>query len=176
MSVNALILPGTRARSRRAALSGPRRRAQLESRWRTRLQEVTELSLAYHDAAAAVAVSSGGRRSGMAGGRQLRSLMNRAIAARRALAETEEALARLSAGHFGFCEHCAAPMPPAQLAETPEARYCPRCDTEGIPALPGYSGLPGGKNPDGTTSSARNLCDRNRPARTIHFLAVSAGV
>ena len=140
MSVNAHTLPGTPARPRRAATSGPRRRAQLESRWRTRLQEVTELSLAYHDAAAAAAVRSGGRRSAQAGGRQLRYLMNRAVAARRALADTEDALARLSAGHFGFCEHCAAPMPAARLAETPEARYCPRCDAQAIPALPARPG------------------------------------
>ena len=36
-----------------AGSGGPHWRALLEDRWRTRLQEVTELSLAYHQAAAA---------------------------------------------------------------------------------------------------------------------------
>ena len=62
----------------------------------------------------------GGQR-GVAGGH--RQLLIQA----RALADTEEALVRLAAGHFGRCEHCAAPIPPAQLELEPEARYCPRC-------------------------------------------------
>jgi len=41
---------------------GPRWRALLEMRWRARLQEVTELALAYHEAAAAAAASHGNRR------------------------------------------------------------------------------------------------------------------
>jgi hypothetical protein len=93
----------------------------LESRWRARLLEVTELSLAYHDRAAAPVLSDGPGGGAHAGGRQLRRLLNRA------LADTEEALVRLAAGHFGRCEHCAAPIPAAQLAMEPEARYCPRC-------------------------------------------------
>lgn len=105
----------------------PRWRVLLESRWRARLLEVTELSLAYHDAAAAPVVPTGPDDGAQAGGRQLRRLLNRAVGARRALADTEEALVRLAAGHFGRCEHCAAPIPPAQLAREPEARYCPRC-------------------------------------------------
>src|SRR5215475_4383238 len=39
---------------------GPRWRALLEARWRARLQEVTELALAYHDAAAAAGRDTGG--------------------------------------------------------------------------------------------------------------------
>ncbi len=104
----------------------PRWRTVLESRWRVRLLEVTELSLAYHDAAAAPA-GSDGPNAVEAGGRRLRRLLSRAVDARRALADTEEALVRLAAGHFGRCEHCAQPIPPADLALTPEARYCPRC-------------------------------------------------
>jgi RNA polymerase-binding transcription factor len=105
----------------------PHWRALLESRWQARLLEVTELSLAYHDAAAAP-VHGGGQDGGAEpGGRQLRRLLNRAVAARRALADTEEALVRLASGHFGRCEHCTAPIPTTQLAFEPEARYCPRC-------------------------------------------------
>jgi RNA polymerase-binding transcription factor DksA len=88
---------------------------------------VTELSLAYHDRAAARVASDGPGGGAQPDGQQLRRLLNRAVAARRALADTEEALVRLAAGHFGRCEHCAAPIPAAQLAMEPEARYCPRC-------------------------------------------------
>ncbi len=102
-------------------------RVLLESRWRTRLLEVTELSLAYHDAAAAPVPYPGPGDDDQAGASQLRHLLNRAVAARRALADTEEALVRLAAGRFGRCERCAGLIPPAQLAVEPEARYCPRC-------------------------------------------------
>ena len=108
----------------------PRWRVRLESRWRARLLEVTELSLAYHDAAAAPVRSDGpaGVQAGVrAGGRQLRRLLNQAVDARRALADTEEALVRLAAGRFGRCEHCAQPIPAADLTLIPETRYCPRC-------------------------------------------------
>ena len=49
---------------------GPRWRALLEMRWRARLQEVTELALAYHEAEAAAgrgAVRTGSRSSGCCG-------------------------------------------------------------------------------------------------------------
>ena len=108
----------------------PHWRVRLESRWRARLLEVTELSLAYHDAAAAPVAShaaDGSSPHGSAEVRQLRRLLNRAVTARRALADTEEALVRLAAGRFGRCEHCAGPIPPARLALKPETRYCPRC-------------------------------------------------
>ena len=104
----------------------PRWRVRLDSRWRARLLEVTELSLAYHDAAAG-AVGSDAPAAAEAGRRQLRRLLSRAVDARRALADTEEALVRLSAGRFGRCEHCAQPVPAEVLALAPETRYCPRC-------------------------------------------------
>ena len=48
---------------RSAATPGPRWRARLEARWQAYVQEVTELSLAYHVAAAAVPdVIADGRR------------------------------------------------------------------------------------------------------------------
>ena len=49
------------------------------------------------------------------------------MTSRRALADTEEALARLSAGRYGWCESCAGAIPAQRLAATPEARYCARC-------------------------------------------------
>ena len=107
---------------------GPRWRALLEMRWRARLQEVTELALAYHEAAAA----AGGRGTGGGGDdgpqlQRLRRLQRRTVTSRRALADTEEALARLSAGRNGRCESCAGVIPAQRLAATPETRYCARC-------------------------------------------------
>jgi RNA polymerase-binding transcription factor len=107
---------------------GPRWRALLEMRWRARLQEVTELALAYHEAAAAAAAShgTGGGDTGPQMRRLLR-LLRRTVISRRALADTEEALARLSAGRYGRCESCAGAIPAQRLAATPETRYCARC-------------------------------------------------
>jgi RNA polymerase-binding transcription factor DksA len=96
----------------------------LEARWQARLQEVTELALAYHDAAAAAGRGPGGHERQV----RLRSLLRRTTASRRALADTEEALARLSAGRYGWCEGCAGAIPAERLAVTPETRYCARCD------------------------------------------------
>jgi DnaK suppressor protein len=95
--------------------SAARWRAILEARWRVRLQEVTELSMAYHGAA------------GDAEDRSVRRLLRQAVAARQRLADTEEALGRVSAGVFGQCEQCAAPVAEPLLAAVPETRYCPRC-------------------------------------------------
>jgi DnaK suppressor protein len=100
----------------------PRWRALLEARWQARLREVTELSLAYHAAAAAS-----------------RELLCRAVVARRKLADVEEALGRLAAGTFGYCEQCESPIPGGLLAAVPERRYCPRCEAGAGPA-PALSG------------------------------------
>ena len=104
---------------------GPWWRALLEARWRTRLQEVTELALAYHDAAAAAVGRGTG--SGHEARLRLRALLRQTVASRRALADTEEALARLSAGNYGWCESCAGAISAQRLAATPETRYCARC-------------------------------------------------
>src|SRR5215468_1612274 len=105
------------------AARGPTWRALLEAQWRARLEKVTELSLAYHDAAAVTAPAPAGRPAG----RDLRQLLRRAVAARRALADTEDALARLASGRYGVCEGCAAAIPAWLLVVAPEARYCLRC-------------------------------------------------
>jgi RNA polymerase-binding transcription factor DksA len=105
-----------------AVLPASRWRELLEKQWRARLSQVTELALAFAE--------TGERTSREAVGdsaRELRRLQWRTVAARRALADTEEALGRLSAGHYGHCEQCGADIPARWLASTPEARYCPRC-------------------------------------------------
>jgi RNA polymerase-binding transcription factor DksA len=94
----------------------PRWRAILEVRWRIRLQEVTELSMAYHGAA-----------SGGTGERDARRLLRRAVTARQRLADTEDALGRVAAGVFGQCEQCGAQITETLLVAAPETRYCARC-------------------------------------------------
>ncbi len=116
----------------------PRWRALLEARWQARVREVTELSLAYHVAAAAV---PGGTGDG-AGQPEVRALLRRAVAARRKLADVEEALGRLAEGRFGSCEQCGSLIPAALLAAAPETRYCPRCDAEPARVRPLAGRLP----------------------------------
>jgi DnaK suppressor protein len=99
---------------------GPYWRAILETRWRARLQEVTELSVAYHDA------DQDGRDAGPAQ-RDAQRLLGRTVAARRGLADVEEALGRLAAGNFGYCEQCGSALSAALLAASPESGYCPCC-------------------------------------------------
>jgi len=103
---------------------GPYWRALLEARWEIRLRELTELSLAYHGTAAPDGSGDG------TGHRQARMLLRRAVAARRRLANVEDALVRLAGGGFGRCEQCGSVIPDEFLAVNPEARYCLRCDPE----------------------------------------------
>jgi DnaK suppressor protein len=98
----------------------PAWRARLESHWRARLERVTELSLAYHDARDAGAAP---------GSRPARPLLRQATAERRALAEIEAALARVGQGRFGRCERCGGAIPAGRLTRTPQARYCLSCET-----------------------------------------------
>jgi RNA polymerase-binding transcription factor DksA len=98
----------------------PHWRALLEARWGERLQEVIELSLAYHRALDAAP-------DGLGGEPEVRRLLRRAVAARRRLADVEEALSRLAAGSFGCCEQCGAAIEPGLLGAVPEARYCSCC-------------------------------------------------
>jgi RNA polymerase-binding transcription factor DksA len=104
------------------APSLPQWRTLLEARWQARLQELIELSLAYHDAAAA-----DGARGDRAAARRLRETLRATVAARRGLADTEDALARLAAGRYGRCEQCGAAISAFRLALSPETRYCPAC-------------------------------------------------
>ena len=120
-----------------AGTPGPRWRARLEARWQAYVQEVTELSLAYHVAAAAVADDIGDG----AGQPEIASLLRRVSTARRKLADVEEALGRLAAGTFGSCEQCGSPIPAALLTAVPETRYCPRCDAPSPEPEAGPSGV-----------------------------------
>ena len=106
---------------------GPRWRAMLEARWQVRLRELTELSLAYHVAVAAVPAAAS---PDLAAAPEAQALLRRTVTARRRLADVEEALSRLAAGEFGRCEQCGAQIPDGLLAVAPEIRYCARCDGE----------------------------------------------
>ena len=115
---------------REPSLLLPAWRPLLETRWQQRLSTVTTLSLAYHDAADRP--DGGGRVGSQPESRELRRLMHEAAAARRALSDTEEALARLSAGTYGRCEQCTAAIPAARLFQEPEVRYCERCVLQAV--------------------------------------------
>lgn len=119
---------GQHAAPHLAPESLPGWRALLESHWRARLERVTELSLAYHDAEEAGAEPGGRRAAGLPGAGETRPLLRQAVAERRALAEIEAALSRLSNGCFGHCERCGGIVPAARLTRSPEARYCGTCD------------------------------------------------
>lgn len=124
-------------RSGPVQFGGPWWRALLEARWRDRLAEVTELSLEFHDAAAAAPAGQPTRL-----GPAVRRLMHQATAARRALADIDDALARLAAGRFGVCEYCGVTIPARTLQAKPEARYCVRCAGSAAPPGPVRSDVP----------------------------------
>ena len=104
----------------------------LDERWQQRLSTLTELALAYHDAA-----ESCGRPAGAAETARLQRLLREATAARRALGQTEDALARLSDGSFGRCEQCSKSIPTTELLAEPETRYCAECTARSWVALAG---------------------------------------
>lgn len=112
---------------------GPAWRTLLESRWQERLVALTELSVAYHDAAQRLPADR--KPTDKLAARQLRKLVRQTAAARRALSDTEEALVRLSSQGFGSCEQCAAAIPATKLARDPEGRYCSSCSD--APSLAG---------------------------------------
>jgi DnaK suppressor protein len=103
----------------------PRWRDRLEQMWRRQVEEIIELSLAYHDAASAPAAGDHPDPASLAGRR--RRLLTRAAFAHHALAEIEAAMGRIDAGGYGICGHCRLPVPAAVLRACPQARYCPDC-------------------------------------------------
>jgi RNA polymerase-binding transcription factor DksA len=105
---------------------GPLWRAYLEARWHARVEEITELSLAYH-----VAVEDAADEA------EVRRLLRDTVTARRKLADIEEALHRLADGRFGHCEQCRTALPGTMLLAVPESRYCPDCTLEPVPAQRG---------------------------------------
>jgi RNA polymerase-binding transcription factor DksA len=106
----------------------PRWRALLRARWQERLELVTELSLACHEAREAAADPGSGQYARRVAWLRAGAASHRAAAERLALAEIEAALARLAAGRFGWCQQCGTAITAARLAEIPQARYCPACE------------------------------------------------
>jgi len=56
------------------------------------------------------------------------------------LADTENALAKISAGKYGLCESCGKPIEPARLQVLPQARTCMNC--KGHPKRASYGTVP----------------------------------
>jgi RNA polymerase-binding transcription factor DksA len=135
--------------------TSPRWRGVLEARWRARLDEVTELSLAYHAAADAAA--------GVAGPRA-RLLLHRATEARQRLADTEDALGKMATGDFGRCEHCSVSIPEVLLAAAPESRYCGGCAVDGR-AVDGRAG-------DGRAGGSRAVVHAAASAATTGLASI----
>jgi DnaK suppressor protein len=103
------------------------RRALLEARWRDRLERVTALSLAYHDAAQSSPAGLPLTGAHSAASRRAWQLARQAVAERQALAEIEAALDRIADGRYGRCEQCGRPIAAAMLTARPQARYCSAC-------------------------------------------------
>lgn len=106
----------------------PQWHALLGFLWQERLERVTVLSLAYHDADDAASDVTSDRKTRQAARRQAGRILHRAVTERRALAEIEAALSRLAGGRFGWCEQCSGVITTSRLAETPQTRYCASCD------------------------------------------------
>src|SRR5437764_8108016 len=104
----------------------PRWRDRLERLWRRQVEEIIELSLAYHDAASA---SRADDRPGRAAARsrRLQRTLARTASAHHALAEIEAALARIDGASYGICEQCGGRLLADWLEASPQLRYCPRC-------------------------------------------------
>lgn len=119
--------PATEARHLHPAAL-PQWRALLEFGWQERLERITRLSLAFHEAAEAAADDGGGRDARLAARHRADRLLRRTVAERRVLADIEAAMARLAAGRFGWCEQCGRAIATAKLAEMPQATYCAACD------------------------------------------------
>jgi RNA polymerase-binding transcription factor DksA len=102
----------------------PRWRDRLERLWRLQVEEIIELSLAYHEAAASVRPGDGGLEPG---GPRTRQFLARTASAHHALAEVEAALGRIDAASYGICGQCGLPLPTAWLEASPQRRYCAGC-------------------------------------------------
>ena len=104
----------------------PRWRDRLERLWRRQVEEIIELSLAYHEAASADDTANRQERAG-ARSRRLQRALARTASAHHALAEIEAALARIDAASYGICEQCGDRLRAGWLEASPQLRYCPRC-------------------------------------------------
>ena len=123
---------------------GPRWRALLEMRWRARLQEVTELALAYHEAAAAAASHGTGGGDGGPQMRRLLRLLQRTVTSRRALADPKR---HSPACRPGVTAGAKAARAPSGRSDWPP---CPRPATA--------PGAPGGGADDRAALGLGRLC------------------
>ena len=104
----------------------PRWRERLERLWRRQVEEIIELSLAYHEAASA-GDAAGRQEPPGARSRRLQRALARTASAHHALGEIEAALARIDAASYGICEQCGERLRADWLAASPQLRYCRRC-------------------------------------------------
>jgi hypothetical protein len=88
----------------------PQWRNLLGIRWHEQLELIARLSAEYRDERAVAA-------------------RRQAAVERLVLTEIWDALVRLRAGRFGWCEQCGTAITAAQLAARPQARYCPACES-----------------------------------------------
>ena len=105
----------------------PQWRALLALRWQERLEQVTELSLAYYRAEEDAADPDRDRSARRAARQAAARIRRRTVAHRQVLAEIEAALARVASGRFGWCEQCGTAVAAVLLTTEPERRYCEAC-------------------------------------------------
>jgi DnaK suppressor protein len=121
------------------------RRGVLEARWRTTLDRVTALSVAYHEATAVGPPELAAPPAGPAAeaspvgpsDQDVLRLARRVVAERQALAEIEAALDRIAGGQYGRCEQCRRPISVRLLTAQPEARFCSACSRHSAHPVPG---------------------------------------
>jgi DnaK suppressor protein len=119
--------PATEARHLHPAAL-PHWRGMLGSLWQQRQERANDLWLECRDAREAAADASAGPDAAQVAWRRASAMWHRAVAEWRALVEIEEALSRLAAGRFGWCQQCGGAIAAGRLTEMPQARYCPACD------------------------------------------------
>jgi RNA polymerase-binding transcription factor DksA len=106
----------------------PQWRVLLEFGWQERLERITKLSIAFHEAAEIADAGSGDSQTRLQARHRADMLLRRTVAERRVLADIEAAMTRLAAGRFGWCEQCGRPISTTKLARLPQTTYCTSCD------------------------------------------------
>jgi DnaK suppressor protein len=104
----------------------PQWRDRLEQLWRSQVEEIIELSLAFHEAASACHADGQLARAGPRAAHLQRNLARTGFA-RYALTEIEAAIRRIDAGRYGLCEQCGLRLRAGWLETSPQIRYCPGC-------------------------------------------------
>jgi DnaK suppressor protein len=104
----------------------PQCRDRLEQLWRRQVEEIIELSVAYHDTASAGGADAGPDPVGSPA-RQLRQILAGIARAHHGLAEIEAAMGRISTASYGICEDCGLPIQASWLDACPQVRYCEAC-------------------------------------------------